>query len=227
MNSLYPMNIQLSLALECPDDYLLLSIHHERSCTDIAGGAAAASRSIEGARDGKDRAAMTTAEITRSMHITYTPIGIIHSPFTGISNMPIQPAGAGKTRGNLELFPEYAAGLRDLDGFSHLILIYHFHRAGEGTLTVTPFLDTARRGVFATRAPTRPNPIGLSTVKLIAVDGPVITVEQIDILDGTPLLDLKPYIPEFDTVATTKHGWIEEARKRARSQRSDARFCNE
>ncbi|MBN2415053.1 tRNA (N6-threonylcarbamoyladenosine(37)-N6)-methyltransferase TrmO [bacterium] len=167
---------------------------------------------------------MTQEKQIRPAPIEYRPIGIIHSPYTTISDMPIQPAGADAIRGTVELFSEYAAGISDLDGFSHIILLYHFHRAGPGTLTVIPFLDTVGRGVFATRAPTRPNAIGLSTLRLVSVEGPLITVEGIDILDGTPLLDLKPYIPEFDAVASTKHGWIDTVRKHARSRRSDSRF---
>ena len=123
------------------------------------------------------------------MSIEYEPIGIIHTPFTDLEGMPIQPAGASGGKGTVEILPEYAEGLADLDGFSHIVLLYHFHRSTGFKLRVTPFLDDQPRGLFATRAPKRPNPIGLSVVKLVKVEGPVVRVENVDVLDGTPLLD--------------------------------------
>lgn len=154
----------------------------------------------------------------------FTPIGIIHTPFNDPQGMPIQPAGAAGVPGTVELYPEYAAGLQDLDGFSHLILLYHFHRSNDYDLRVVPFLDTQERGIFATRAPRRPNPIGLSVVRLIGIEGNRLQVEKVDMLDGTPLLDIKPYVPAFDTPADVRAGWLEEAGRRATEMRSDGRF---
>ncbi len=158
------------------------------------------------------------------MEILYQPIGTVRSPFIEVEGMPIQPAGADGARGRIELSPEYEAGLIDMDGFSHVIVVYHFHRAGAATLTVTPFLDSEPRGVFATRAPSRPNPIGISVLRLLRVDGCVLHVADIDILDGTPVLDVKPYVPEFDRPDDAKSGWLEKTKGKVRSARSDRRF---
>jgi tRNA-Thr(GGU) m(6)t(6)A37 methyltransferase TsaA len=124
----------------------------------------------------------------------------------------------------VEVLEEYAPGLKDLQGFSHIILLYHLHRAQRYTLAVTPFLDTQQRGLFATRAPKRPNPIGLSVVKLVRVEGCLLHVENVDMLDGTPLLDIKPYVPEFDHQPEVRIGWLENARDRMAGRRSDDRF---
>jgi tRNA-Thr(GGU) m(6)t(6)A37 methyltransferase TsaA len=158
------------------------------------------------------------------MEITYRPIGTIHSPFNAVEGMPIQPPGASGVRGRVEILPEYAPALQDLDGFSHIILLYHFHRAGPLQLTVVPFMDARPRGLFATRAPRRPNPIGLSIVRLLAVEGTTLHVEDIDVLDGTPLLDLKPYVPRFDRPEADRAGWLEDTGDQVRTHRSDARF---
>jgi tRNA-Thr(GGU) m(6)t(6)A37 methyltransferase TsaA len=158
------------------------------------------------------------------MEINYRSIGTIHSPHTDIRGMPIQPSGAVGIQGRVEILPEYAAGLKDLDGFSHIILVYHFHRAGPPLLTVVPFMDTQPRGLFATRAPRRPNPIGLSVVRLLGIEGTTLYVENIDVLDGTPLLDLKPYVPQFDQPAATRIGWLESTGQQVRTRRADARF---
>ncbi len=157
----------------------------------------------------------------------YQSIGTIHSPFTEIAGMPIQPTGAAGVRGRVEVLPQFVPGLRDLDGFSHVILLYHFHLVRESRLTVTPFLDSQARGVFATRAPTRPNPIGLSIVKLLNVDQNVLHIENVDVIDGTPLLDIKPYVPEFDRQPVVRVGWLEQAREKVQSKRSDSRFRSE
>lgn len=138
--------------------------------------------------------------------------------------MPIQPKGARSIRGTVEIFSEYSEGLRDIEGFSHLFLIYAFHWNSSYHLTITPFLDTTPRGVFATRAPGRPNPIGLSTVRLIEVKGTTLIIEDIDVLDGTPLLDLKPYVPAFDSYPDAFSGWLEHVVHGAGSFRSDERF---
>ncbi len=158
------------------------------------------------------------------MSITYEPIGLIRSPFAEIHDMPIQPIGARGIRGTVEVFTPFAAGLQDLDGFSHLILVYHFHRAPHSRLIVVPFLDEKQHGVFATRAPTRPNPIGLSVVKLMRVEGQVLEIENVDVLDGTPLLDIKPYVPAFDHFEVERVGWLAAAGRSAGEARSDGRF---
>ena len=156
--------------------------------------------------------------------VTFHPIGTIHSPWHEVAGTPIQPVAAGGVRGHIALLPEYIEGLRDLDGFSHLILLYHLHRAKRAQLTVTPFLDTTTHGIFATRSPVRPNPIDLSIVRLIALAGNTLQIEDVDILDETPLLDLKPYIPAFDAPAAERIGWFTERLDAASSTRADDRF---
>lgn len=157
--------------------------------------------------------------------IKFKPIGTIRTPFKDSKGMPIQPAGAQGTAGMVELLPEYAEGLQDLDGFSHVILLYLFHRARGFNLTVTPFMDSKPRGLFATRAPKRPNPIGLSVVKLLRVEGAKLHVENIDVIDGTPLLDIKPYVPEFDRPSDpVKVGWLEKLKWQVREKKADNRF---
>ncbi len=158
------------------------------------------------------------------MKIEYHPIGIIHSPFTELSGMPIQPAGAAGVEGTVEVFPKYNDGLKDLEGFSHIIMLYHFHRSKGFKLHVVPFMDSTPRGVFATRAPKRPNPIGLSVIKLQKIQDNILYIENVDILDGTPLLDIKPYVPEFDEQTEVRTGWLEEVRKEVSKRKSDQRF---
>lgn len=160
------------------------------------------------------------------MTITYQPIGIIHSPFQSAENMPIQPTAAAGIQGTVEVFAPFAGGLQDMEGFSHVFLLYHLHRAAAARLSVIPFLDSQPRGLFATRAPCRPNPIGLSVVRLLGVDGRVLRVENIDILDETPLLDIKPYVPEFDGVQAERTGWFAVARERVQNKQSDGRFID-
>jgi len=125
--------------------------------------------------------------------ITYRPIGVVHSPFKKPEGTPIQSAAATDTSAVVEVFPEYAEGLDDLDGFSHIILLYHFHLAAKCSLSVRPYLDHTPHGLFATRAPARPNSIGLSIVRLSGISNGELQVMDVDILDGTPLLDVKPY----------------------------------
>jgi len=156
--------------------------------------------------------------------INYKPIGIIHTPFNDIEGMPIQPTGAKGVEGVIEIFPEFIYGLKDLDGFSHIILLYHLHLWGEYKLLVKPFMDDALHGIFATRAPKRPNPIGFSVVKLIKIEGNKINIENIDVLNGTPLLDIKPYVFDFDSVSDSKKGWLETNAHKAKSTKSDERF---
>ncbi|MCB2209800.1 tRNA (N6-threonylcarbamoyladenosine(37)-N6)-methyltransferase TrmO [bacterium] len=155
---------------------------------------------------------------------TFTPIGTLHTPFTTREDMPIQPSGARGTRGTLELDPAFVPGLKDLTGFSHLILIYVFHKVTGVQLTVTPFLDATPHGLFATRAPKRPNPIGLSVVRLVAVEENRLLLEDVDMLDGTPVLDIKPYVPAFDQPADVRVGWLSGQDQNVRTKRSDDRF---
>ncbi len=159
------------------------------------------------------------------MNITYHPIGVIHSPFVDTRGMPIQPTGESSARGRAEVFPEFAEGLKDLDGFSHLILLYHLHEVRRAALTVTPFLGEQARGVFATRAPTRPNAIGLSIVELVRIEDNQLHLANVDILDATPLLDIKPYVPEFDRPRHVRTGWLATARGKVGSTKSDDRFA--
>ncbi len=154
----------------------------------------------------------------------FTPIGTIRSPFTNPEGMPIQPAGASGVKGTVEVLSAYKDGLDDLNGFSHIILLYLFHRSRGFKLKVVPFMDTTLRGVFATRAPKRPNPIGLSVVRLERIEGRVLHIEGVDVLDGTPLLDIKPYVPEFDAQVEVRTGWLDQAGKKAQDKRSDGRF---
>lgn len=158
------------------------------------------------------------------MNINISSIGIIHTPFDNLEGMPIQPSGADKVTGTIVVDKEYEQGLKDLEGFSHLILLYHFHQSKGYDLIVTPFLDDQKRGVFSTRAPRRPNPIGLSIVNLVKIEGNRLTVKGIDMLDGTPLIDIKPYVPEFDSKAVTAIGWLEKKQKNAAFLKSDDRF---
>lgn len=156
--------------------------------------------------------------------IEYNSIGIIHSPFKECKGTPIQGVSAGDTEGIVEVFPEYAAGLKDLDGFSHIILLYHFHLSGRFTLRVKPYLDNRLRGLFATRAPSRPNPIGITIVRLIKIEGTKLYIRHLDIVDGTPLLDIKPYIQEFDMREIHKTGWLEKLVHKLHQTKDDNRF---
>ncbi|HOZ47893.1 MAG TPA: tRNA (N6-threonylcarbamoyladenosine(37)-N6)-methyltransferase TrmO [Candidatus Hydrogenedentes bacterium] len=142
--------------------------------------------------------------------VAYRPIGVIHSEHTVAERTPIQPAYARGCKGRVEVFAEFAEGLRDIDGFSHVFLLYHFHAAAPAKMLVKPFLQDVARGVFATRAPCRPNAMGLSIVELLRREGNVLYVDGLDTLDGTPLLDIKPYVGRFDCIETTRNGWQEE-----------------
>ena len=157
--------------------------------------------------------------------IAMRPIGIIHSPFTTLEGMPIQPGGAREVLGQVVLDADLAPALADVDGFSHVYLLYCFHQSTGYKTTVTPYLDDTPRGLFATRAPKRPNPIGLSVVEVVAVAGNVLTVRGIDVLDGTPLLDIKPYAPAFDAPAgVVRSGWLGGRKDAVAGTRSDDRF---
>ena len=156
--------------------------------------------------------------------IVYKPIGVIRTPFKSPVGVPIQPSAGKGIKGLVEVFPEYIEGLKDLEGFSHIILIYHFHLVKKSLLRVIPYMDDEPRGVFATRAPARPNPIGISIVKLIKIEKNKLYVEDIDIVDGTPLLDIKPYVPEFDYRPKVRIGWLEKRVKKLKEMRNDGRF---
>ncbi len=147
------------------------------------------------------------------MKIEYKPIGIVHSPFKEAEGTPIQPTRAKRVQGTVEVYTDYEEGLADLDGFSHIILLFHFHKSKGFKLKVIPFLDTVHRGLFSTRAPKRPNSIGLSVVKLLKVEGNILTIEGVDMLDGTPILDIKPHVGEFEDNETLRIGWVESARQ--------------
>ncbi len=161
-----------------------------------------------------------------SKEISFKQIGVIHSPFTEPAGTPIQPPGADGAKGSVELFPEYAEGLEDLEGFSHIFLIYYFHKSGGGRpLRFIPFLDDNYHGVFAMRGPSRPNRIGLSVVALGSIEDNVLHVRDVDILDGTPLLDIKPYVPQFDARKNVKIGWLKTKVEKLEGASDDGRFA--
>jgi tRNA-Thr(GGU) m(6)t(6)A37 methyltransferase TsaA len=156
--------------------------------------------------------------------ITYKQIGVIHSPFVEPKGTPIQPFAAKGIEGVVEVFPEYKKGLKDIEGFSHIILIYHFHLSKPYSLEVIPFMDNIPHGLFSTRAPSRPNPIGLSVVRLTKVESNKLYIKDIDIVNGTPLLDIKPFVGEFDQADIIKKGWLEENIGKLNQSRDDERF---
>ncbi len=156
--------------------------------------------------------------------IIYKPIGQIKTPFKTREGMPIQPTGAKGIKGEVEIYPEFADGLKDLDGFSHIILIYYFHLSDGFKLQVKPFMDDKIHGVFSTRAPKRPNSIGFSVVKLNKMVDNILYIENIDVIDGTPLLDIKPFISEVDGPKAEKLGWLEGKSDKMGEKQSDKRF---
>ena len=156
------------------------------------------------------------------MKIEYQPIGFVRSPHQTTSATPIQPSRARGIEGTVEIEEEYVEALSDLDGFSHIILICHLHKATAFSHKVVPYLDTELRGLFATRAPSRPNPIGFSLVRLLDIDGHVLRIEGVDLLDGTPVLDIKPYVRDFDDRTNVRCGWLDEVRDRETT--ADDRF---
>lgn len=158
------------------------------------------------------------------MQINYNSIGVIHTPYKERNGTPIQPVGAKGIEGTIELDEQYIEALTDLGGFSHIILIYHLHRSDGWKSRVTPFMDNVEHGVFATRAPARPNAIGLSVVQLHEISGNKLLVSGVDIIDGTPLLDIKPYVPAFDQIEKSRTGWLEKNAVKATSQKADERF---
>ncbi len=158
------------------------------------------------------------------MSITIKPIGIIKTPFNDLKGMPIQPSGAADVKGTIIINREYEQGLSDLEGFSHIILLYHFHQSKGYNLMVTPFMDDQKRGLFSTRAPRRPNSIGLSIVRLISRKGNTLQIKGIDMLNNTPLIDIKPYVPRFDERKAISVGWLEGRQEYAVTVKSDDRF---
>jgi tRNA-Thr(GGU) m(6)t(6)A37 methyltransferase TsaA len=157
------------------------------------------------------------------MQISITPIGIVHSPFSGPEGMPIQ-AALSEAVGTVEIYAEYVDGLRDIAGFDFVILLYQFHLATKESLSVTPFLDNEPHGVFATRAPTRPNRMGLSVVRLLNVRGNMLDIGNVDIVSGTPVIDIKPYVPAFDSRTECRVGWFTAKLDRAAAVRADDRM---
>ena len=156
--------------------------------------------------------------------IKFKPIGIVHSAFKEPFGVPIQPAGAEDIHGTVSVFAEYSKGLQDIEGFSHIILIYYFHLSKKSSLIVTPFMDNNVHGVFATRAPNRPNPIGFSVVNLVKVDNNILHIKDVDIVDGTPVLDIKPCVPEFDFRDVKNIGWLENSARKLPTSTDDGRF---
>ncbi|MCK4981464.1 MAG: tRNA (N6-threonylcarbamoyladenosine(37)-N6)-methyltransferase TrmO [Victivallaceae bacterium] len=160
----------------------------------------------------------------KTQKFTFIPIGVINSPFDEPVNMPIQSASAAGVAGTVEIYNEFVPGLKDIEGFSHIILIYVFHRSDGYKLQTKPFLEDVVHGVFAVRAPKRPNPIGFSVVKLMKRQNNILHIENVDILNGTPLLDIKPYVPEFDCLANASSGWVDKHHEKITGKKSDGRF---
>jgi tRNA-Thr(GGU) m(6)t(6)A37 methyltransferase TsaA len=146
------------------------------------------------------------------MEFIMKPIGIIHSPFTDKKLTPIQ-SSRSQSSGWVEVFPQYLDGLQGLEGFSHIILLYVFHKSEGYSLMVKPFLNDQMHGLFTTRYPQRPNPIGISTVQLLSRTDNILNIQGVDVLDGTPLLDIKPYFPDFDVRSGVKTGWYDQRSK--------------
>jgi tRNA-Thr(GGU) m(6)t(6)A37 methyltransferase TsaA len=167
---------------------------------------------------------MSASKKIKTEKIQFTPIGIIRSPHKSPSGTPIQPTAARNIKGVAEVFPKYQKGLKDLEGFSHIILIYFLHLSKKFSLEVIPFMDDVPRGLFATRAPSRPNPIGLSVVRLEKVSGNKLHIIDVDIIDGTPLLDIKPFVGEFDSSDHIKKGWLEKNIGKLHNSADDGRF---
>jgi tRNA-Thr(GGU) m(6)t(6)A37 methyltransferase TsaA len=150
------------------------------------------------------------------------PIGIIHSPFTTPEGIPIQPVFAKDSEATVEVYEEYKEALADLEGFERIWLLFWLDRASKFKPKVKPYMDNQMRGLFSTRAPSRPNPIGMSCVKLLGVEGNILKVAQVDILDGTPLLDIKPYIAKVDCFEIKRNGWLDAIKER--NTKADNRF---
>lgn len=154
----------------------------------------------------------------------FEQIGIIHTQFREREGTPIQPKMGRGIKGKIEIHDQYVPGLKDLDGFSHIILLYHLHKSEGYSLEVVPYLDDRKRGLFSTRAPRRPSPIGLSIVRLNRIERNVVFIEDVDMLDGTPLLDIKPYVPAFDNPQDIRIGWLEGKAAETEGKKADDRF---
>ncbi len=158
--------------------------------------------------------------------IIFNPIGTIYSPHQEREGAPIQPAAASDFKGRVELFPQYIEALDDLDRFERIFLLYHFHLSDGFNLKVKPFLDTVKRGLFSTRAPRRPNQIGISIVKIIKIERNILYIEGVDVVNGTPLIDIKPYVPIFDSFPESKAGWVDNVSNDIEYVKADKRFVN-
>lgn len=156
--------------------------------------------------------------------IQFRSIGIVNTPHRELSGMPIQPPAAKLFEGTIDILPEFSEGLHGIEGFTRIMLIYYLHKSNGCNLTVTPFLDKQSHGVFATRVPKRPNAIGFSVVRLLGREGNTLHIGDVDILDGTPLLDIKPYVPLFDAYPDERYGWFEGKLEDIEQARSDDRF---
>lgn len=156
--------------------------------------------------------------------ICYTPIGVVHSSFKESKGTPAQPVAAPQSIGKIEIFEQYCEGLTDLEGFSHLIVLFHMHLINKHPLKVIPFLDTVEHGVFATRSPGRPNPIGYSVVKLDRIENNILHVSGVDIIDNSPILDIKPYVNSFDFRRADKCGWFDTVEINLSKAKDDGRF---
>jgi len=154
------------------------------------------------------------------MEIICKPIGIVHSPFMESMGTPIQPTAGKDVKGKIEVFPEFESGLDGVEGFSHIIVVFHFHLSEKTKLKVVPYLDNKEKGVFATRAPSRPNHIGISVVRLEKIEGNLLFVKDLDIINGTPVLDIKPFIPELNPKKARK-GWLEKKEKGFRIKKDE------
>ena len=158
------------------------------------------------------------------MEMTLRPIGYLETPFNDIADMPIQPSVLADTRGKAVLDEKFMPGLKDLDGFSHIILLFLLHKISDYQLEVVPFMDTLPHGIFATRSPKRPNRIGMSIVRVESVAGNIVQFKGVDMLNGSPLLDIKPYYSYFDQQTQVRNGWLEGKTLRPENLRSDKRF---
>ena len=157
--------------------------------------------------------------------ITYHPIGIVHSPFKSPEGTPIQSVAAKGTEAIIEIFPQFSEGLTDLEHFSHIYILFDLHLAQKKELMVVPFVDNKPHGIFATRSPGRPNSIGISVVILDRIENNKLHVKNIDILDGSPVLDIKPYIPQFDVFENVESGWFPKNKETIENKIDDGRFC--
>lgn len=160
--------------------------------------------------------------MTTMSDIVFHPIGVIHSPFKQQQGTPIQSALAGEAAGWIDVDPAYQPALQDLQEVERIWVLYHLDRTADFKPLVTPYLDTTEHGLFATRSPARPNPIGMSVLRLRGLVGSRIDVVGIDILDGTPLLDIKPYVPDFDSFRPSRAGWFD--RVTMNKAEADSRF---